>query len=152
MLAPTVIGRKILSPGSNSDAKILVPYSQFHLSVEISGSNVKEFVPSRFLENPKLLRSGVFGGWVGKMVIVKEAVLAFANEALGKFIMTLAPAPPCGQPPTISQTKVERDVEKGEKVVYAAERPLPRLGEIMGSLEVKGPMKGDDTTLRLTRR
>lgn len=87
------------------------------------------------------------------MIIVKEAVLAFANEALGKFVMTLAPASPCGQPATISLTKVEMDVEKGEKVVYAvAERPLPRLGEIRGSLGVMGPMKGDDTTLRLTRR
>lgn len=141
----------MLSPGSNSNAKILVPYSQFHLSEEIFGSNVTEFVPSKFLENPKLLLSGVFGGGVGKVFIVKEAVLAFANEALGKFIMTLAPAPICGQPPTISQTKVERDVEKGKKVVYAAERPLPRLGEILGSLGVMGPMS-DDTTLRLTRR
>lgn len=153
VLAPTVIGRKILSPGSNSNAKILVPYSQFHLSEEIFGSNVKEFVPSRFLEDPKLLRSGDFGGGVGTVVIVKEAVLAFANEALGQFIMKLAPAPPSGQPPTISLTKVEMDLEKGEKVVNAAaERPLPRLGEIRGSLGVMGPMKGDDTTLRLTRR
>lgn len=31
-----------------------------------------------------------------------------------------------------------------------AERPLPRLGETGGSLGVVGPMKGDDTTLRLT--
>lgn len=54
------------------------------------------------------------------MLIVKEAVLAFANEALGKFIMTLAPAPPCGPPPTIPLTKVQRDVEKGEKVVNTA--------------------------------
>lgn len=84
------------------------------------------------------------------MVIVKEAVLAFANEALGKFIITLAPAPPSGQPPNISLTKVQMDLEKGEKVVN--ERPLPRLGEIRGSLGVIGPMKGDDTTLRLTGR
>lgn len=87
------------------------------------------------------------------MLIVKEAVLAFTNEALGKFILTLAPAPPCGPPPTIPLTKVQKDVEKGEKVVNtAAARPLPRLSEMRGSLGVMGPMKGDDTTLRLTRR
>lgn len=68
------------------------------------------------------------------MLIVKKAVLAFANEALGKFIMTLAPAPPCGPPPTIPLTKVQRDVEKGEKVVNtAAARPLPRLSEMRGA-------------------
>lgn len=78
------------------------------------------------------------------MVIIKEVVLAFANEALGKFIMTLAPAPSCRQSPTIPLTKAEMDFKKGEKIVNAvAERPLPRLGETGGSLGVVGPMKGD---------
>lgn len=87
------------------------------------------------------------------MVAAKEAVLAFAHDALGKFMMTIALAPPCGQPLTIPSTKVERDVEKGHKVLTtAAAWPLPRLGETRGSLGVVGPMKGDDVTLRLTRR
>lgn len=87
------------------------------------------------------------------MVVAKEAVLAFANEALGRFIMTLAPDPPCGPPPNFPPTKVERDMEKGEVVIDAAAAPpLPRLGETKGGLGVVGPIKGDDTTLRLTRR
>lgn len=87
------------------------------------------------------------------MVVAKEAVLAFVHEALGKFLITLAPAPPSGPPPPNPPTKFGRDVEKGEKVVTtAAAWPFPRLGEMRGSLGVVGPMKGDDTTLRLTRR
>lgn len=153
ILAPTVIGRKILSPGPNSNAKILVPYSQLHLSEEIFGSNVDQFVPSRFLQNPKLLRSEVFGGGVETIVVAKEAVWTFANEALGKFMMKLAPTLPYRLPPTISLTEFGRDVEKGEKVVTTAVAwPFPRLGEMRSSLGVVGPMKGDDTTLRLTRR
>lgn len=140
----------MLSPGPNSNAKILVPYSQLHLSEEIFGSNVNEFIPSRFLQNPKLLRSEVFGGGVGTMVAAKEVVLAFANKALERFMMTLAPH---GPPPTIPPTRFERDLEKGEEVVTtAAAWPFPRLGETRGSLGIVGPRKGDDTILRLTRR
>lgn len=87
------------------------------------------------------------------MVAAKKAVLVFANDALGRFMMTIVLAPPCGPPLIIPSTKVERDVEKGDKVsTTAAAWPLPRLGETRGSLGVVGPMKGDDTTLRLTRR
>lgn len=48
----------------------------------------------RTLHRPHKSISHLAGG-VGTMVIIKEAVLAFANEALGKFIMTLALAPSC---------------------------------------------------------
>lgn len=83
----TIIGGKTLRKGN----RLMVPYRQLHFDEGVFGPDARGFAPTRFEQNPKLLRSSSwrpFGGgstMCPGRYIAKEAVSIFIALALRRF-------------------------------------------------------------------
>lgn len=121
----TLIGGKILRKGN----RVMIPNRQLHFNESVFGDRVKDFVSTRFVNNPGLTRNmswRPFGGGVtmcpGRF-IAKEAVTAFVAMIVQRF-----------------------DIE------LAGRQEFPRLEDgnpVLGIMSSKG---GDDLLIRLTPR
>lgn len=111
------------------DSRIIIPYRQLHFNEEVFGDAIEEFLPDRFLKNPKLEKSSTwrpFGG--GETMcpgryIAKHAVMIFVAIVLHRF-----------------------DIE------LAYPQPFPRTDDCKPVVGMVSAMKGDEVMVRLRSR
>lgn len=83
----TIVGGKILRKGN----RVMIPNRQLHFDENVFGDKVREFKPTRFINNDNLIRSGSwrpFGGGstmcLGRF-IAKQAVITLVAMMLQRF-------------------------------------------------------------------
>ncbi len=127
VLAPTMIGNKLLQAGTN----VLMPSRQLHMNEDVWGPDYRRFDAERFVDNKTLLKHSSyrpFGGGVSYCpgrVMAKEQVFAFIAILFHRFDL---------------------------KVAEGANNIFPKLDESTPALGITGPVKGMDIIMDMTVR
>ncbi|KAK4206940.1 cytochrome P450 [Rhypophila decipiens] len=143
---PTVIGGKMLQPGSS----VMIPFRQLHLNEHVWGSTAHEFDATRFLKNEGLARHPSFRPFGGGKTLCPgklmgmEQVFGFVAILLRRFEIKLA-------------ATLRQDMGMSGKACSTPEGavvrpPFPRINDAVPSLGISGPVAGTDVVVEMRTR